>query len=206
MHPMHVVLCLCAHVFLCVHVCCKPFIYLIFTVLFVQIHVQIKFPEPTKLGLEFLRSKGDETFNVYPEADMLLSMNKCTSYSTFTEWGKGWADPEIRRQRLEKMRQKPDGSHGKQKQRKSRVSRKSRSRKSNKNNSDLRTVRGRIEAKLSKYKWQIKVIELMKVHMYWICDLVVLIIQYQRLKVKREEYIYTHTHYRREFFYMGLVV
>ncbi|KAM3704815.1 hypothetical protein ACJW31_03G034300 [Castanea mollissima] len=117
-----------------------------------KIHVQIKFPEPTKLGLEFLRSKGDETFDVYPEADMLLSMNKCTSYSTFTEWGKGWADPEIRRQRLERMRQKPDGSRGKQKQRKSRASRKSRSRKSNKNNSDLRTVRGRIEAKLSKYK------------------------------------------------------
>lgn len=152
MHPMHVVLCLCAHVSLCVHVCCKPFIQLIFTLLFVQIHVQIKFPEPTKLGLEFLRSKGDETFDVYPEADMLLSMNKCTSYSTFTEWGKGWADPEIRRQRLERMRQNPDGSRGKQKQRKSRTSRKSRSRKSNKNNSDLRTVRGRIEAKLSKYK------------------------------------------------------
>lgn len=158
-----------------------------------QIHVQIKFPEPTKLGLEFLRSKGDETFDVYPEADMLLSMNKCTSYSTFTEWGKGWADPEIRRQRLERMRQKPDGSRGKQKQRKSRMSRKSRSRKSNKNNSDLRTVRGRIEAKLSKYKWQIKVIELMKMHMYWICDLVFLIIQYQRLKVEREEYIYIFT-------------
>ncbi|KAK7820090.1 atp-dependent dna helicase q-like sim [Quercus suber] len=83
-------------------------------------YIQEADDKPTKLGLEFLRSKGDETFDVYPEADMLLSMNKCTSYSTFTEWGKGWADPEIRRQRLERMRQKPDGSRGKQKQRKSR--------------------------------------------------------------------------------------
>jgi Werner syndrome ATP-dependent helicase len=147
--------CVCVPMFLCACMyATSPCVLVNFTVLFMQVHVQIKFPEPTKLGLEFLKSKGEEPFSVYPEADMLLSMNKSKSYSSFTEWGKGWADPEIRRQRLERMRQnrKPDGSRGSQKQRKPRASRKSRSRKSKKNNQDLRTVRGRIEAKLSKYK------------------------------------------------------
>lgn len=108
---------------------------------FMQIHVQIKFPEPTKLGLEFLEVERDKPFYVYPEADMLLSMNKCKSYSTFADWGKGWADPEIRRQRLEKRRldRKP---------RKPRRKRKSRKRKP-----DMTTARGRITAKLSKLRW-----------------------------------------------------
>ncbi|KAJ0080532.1 hypothetical protein Patl1_22542 [Pistacia atlantica] len=66
-----------------------------------KIHVQIKFPEPTELGLEFLQSDNEQTFYVYPESDMLLSASECKSYSSFSEWGKGWADPEIRRQRLE---------------------------------------------------------------------------------------------------------
>ncbi|KAK8589271.1 hypothetical protein V6N12_023673 [Hibiscus sabdariffa] len=68
-----------------------------------KIHVQIKFPEPTKRGLAFLQSESDKAFCVYPEADMLLSMRKPTAYSSFSNWGKGWADPEIRRQRLEKI-------------------------------------------------------------------------------------------------------
>jgi Werner syndrome ATP-dependent helicase len=121
----------------------------------VQIHVQIKFPEPTKLGLEFLQSSREQPFNVYPEADMLLSVSQPKSYSSFAEWGKGWADPEIRRQRLERMQvqpnRKPDGTRGSRKQ-KRRAPRKSHGRKSNKQNQSLRTVRGRIEAKLSKYK------------------------------------------------------
>ncbi|KAL5786819.1 hypothetical protein ACOSQ2_009211 [Xanthoceras sorbifolium] len=107
-----------------------------------KVHVQIKFPEVTKLGLEFLQSEWEETFNVYPEADMLLSTRKSKSYSSFSEWGKGWADPEIRRERLERrsLNRMP---------RKQRKPRRKRSRKSNPEPS---TVRGRISAKLSKKK------------------------------------------------------
>ncbi|KAJ0080534.1 hypothetical protein Patl1_22544 [Pistacia atlantica] len=54
-----------------------------------KIHVQIKFPEPTELGLEFLQSDNEQTFYVYPESNMLLSESKCKSYSSFSEWGKG---------------------------------------------------------------------------------------------------------------------
>ncbi|XP_022150824.1 ATP-dependent DNA helicase Q-like SIM [Momordica charantia] len=106
-------------------------------------HVQIKFLEPTKLGLEFL-SRSDQTFNVCPEADMLLSMTKSKSYLSFSEWGRGWADPAIRRERL-KRRHLADKSHGPR-------PRKTKKRKSSKHNSDLRTVRGRITAKLSSKK------------------------------------------------------
>ena len=74
---------------------------MIFTV-FMQIHVQIKFPEPTQLGLDFIENERDQPFYICPEADMLLSMKQCNSYSTFADWGKGWADPEIRQQRLGK--------------------------------------------------------------------------------------------------------
>ncbi|XP_047339054.1 ATP-dependent DNA helicase Q-like SIM [Impatiens glandulifera] len=66
-----------------------------------MVHVQIKYPEPTKLGLEWLQqNKMEQPSYVYPEADMLLSMENPKPYSSFSEWGKGWADPEIRRQRL----------------------------------------------------------------------------------------------------------
>lgn len=95
--------------------------------------VQIKFPKPTELGLEFLRSE-DQSFYVYPEADMLLSAKECKPYSSFAEWGKGWADPEIRRQRLER-----DKSW-----------RKPKKRKSVKHKPDKKTVRGRLAAKLYK--------------------------------------------------------
>ncbi|XP_022965576.1 ATP-dependent DNA helicase Q-like SIM [Cucurbita maxima] len=104
-------------------------------------HVQIKFPEPTKLGLEFL-SRNDQIFNVYPEADMLLSMAKPKSYSSFSEWGRGWADPAIRRERLKRRRHFVDESRGSR-------PRKGRKRKSRKHNSETRTVRGRLTAKLS---------------------------------------------------------
>lgn len=96
--------------------------------------VQIKFPEPTDSGLQFLKSDLQQPFHVYPEADMLLSMKTRKSYSSFSEWGKGWADPEIRRQRLERRG----------------ASRKPRKRKSRKHHPDLSTVRGRLSAKLSK--------------------------------------------------------
>lgn len=117
----------------------------------VQNHVQIKFPEPTKLGLEFL-STSDQTFNVCPEADMLLSMTKPKSYSSFSEWGRGWADPAIRRERLKRRRHSVDKSQGSR-------PRKGRKRKFSKHNSDLKTVRGRLCAKLSAKKWWIKVAE-----------------------------------------------
>ncbi|KAF9681568.1 hypothetical protein SADUNF_Sadunf05G0015200 [Salix dunnii] len=99
-------------------------------------HVQIRFPEPTKLGLEYMEYDREQPLSVYPEADMQLSVNKRKSYSSFAEWGKGWADPEIRRQRLER----------KQLNRNPRKPR--RTRKSGKMKLDFKTPRGRIAAKL----------------------------------------------------------
>ncbi|XP_023732187.1 ATP-dependent DNA helicase Q-like SIM [Lactuca sativa] len=99
-------------------------------------HVQIKFPEPTKHGLEFLRGKSEEPFYVWPEADMLLSETMMPkSYSSFAEWGKGWADPEIRKQRLGKNR---PWKQPRQKKKRKQC------------HLDTGTVRGRLAAKLSK--------------------------------------------------------
>lgn len=99
-----------------------------------QNHVQIKFPELTESGLQLLRSALEQPFYVYPEADMLLSMRSRKSFSSFAEWGKGWADPEIRRQRLESKQTK----------------RNCKKRKPRKRKPNLTTVRGRLAAKLSK--------------------------------------------------------
>lgn len=99
-----------------------------------QSRVQTKFPEPTDSGLQFLKSELEHSFLVYPEADMLLSMESGKSYSSFSEWGKGWAHPEIRRQRLQSKK----------------AWRKPRKRKSHKHQPDLSTVRGRLSAKLTK--------------------------------------------------------
>ena len=79
---------------------------------------------------------------------MLLSMRKSESYSSFSDWGKGWADPEIRRQRLERMQsktkpRKATGTRGPRK------SGKSRKRNSSNHNPDKRTVRGRLTAILT---------------------------------------------------------
>ncbi|RWR76539.1 ATP-dependent DNA helicase Q-like protein SIM isoform X2 [Cinnamomum micranthum f. kanehirae] len=101
-----------------------------------MIRVSIKYPELTELGLRFLSSEIEQSFFAYPEADMLLSTEKRKSYSTFAEWGRGWADPEIRRQRLQ-------GRNSRRKKRKKRTS---------KNHQDPRTVRGRLTAKLLKQK------------------------------------------------------
>ncbi|KAJ6775461.1 DNA HELICASE RECQ FAMILY MEMBER [Salix purpurea] len=99
-------------------------------------HVQIRFPEPSKLGLEYLEYDREQPLYVYPEADMQLSVNKQKSNSSFAEWGKGWADPEIRRQRLERKQS-------------NRNPRKPwRTRKSGKMKLDFKTPRGRIAAKL----------------------------------------------------------
>lgn len=107
-----------------------------------QTNVQIKYPELTELGLEFVKSMSEQTFYVYPEADMLLETKTDKPFSSFSEWGKGWADPEIRRQRLESNRS-PTMRRSTRKQRKS---------KGKKVKRDLRTSRGRLAAKLSKHK------------------------------------------------------
>lgn len=73
----------------------------VFVLTHLQVHVCIKYPEPTELGLEFLQS--GETLDAYPEGDMLLSTEK-KPYSSFSDWGRGWADPEIRRQRLQQTK------------------------------------------------------------------------------------------------------
>ncbi|XP_019452258.1 PREDICTED: ATP-dependent DNA helicase Q-like SIM isoform X1 [Lupinus angustifolius] len=106
-------------------------------------HVLIKYPEPTKLGLEFVKSVTEQDFYVYPEADMLLAKETANKpYSSFSEWKKGWADPEIRRQRLEQRQIK--------KTTKFRKPRKKRKRNADKVQPDLRTSRGRLSAKLAK--------------------------------------------------------
>ncbi|XP_050380916.1 ATP-dependent DNA helicase Q-like SIM [Argentina anserina] len=112
-------------------------------------HVQLKFPTIAELGLKFLQSEKEQNFYVHPEADMLLSASMPKSFSSFSEWGKGWADPEIRRQRLDSFRQNrsPQSSFGTRGKRKSRKQRK---RKSSADSQSVRTVRGRIQAKLSK--------------------------------------------------------
>ncbi|MCI16520.1 ATP-dependent DNA helicase Q-like SIM-like, partial [Trifolium medium] len=108
-------------------------------------NVQIKYPELTEQGLEFVKSMNEETFYVYPEADMLLETKIDKPFSSFSEWGKGWADPEIRRQRLERMQQ--DRSPTKRKS-----PRKQKKRRGKKAKPDLRTSRGRLTAKLTKHK------------------------------------------------------
>ncbi|KAJ0976255.1 hypothetical protein J5N97_018220 [Dioscorea zingiberensis] len=97
-------------------------------------HVCIKYPEPTQLGLRFLQSGG--TLDAYPEADMLLSMEKEKPYSSFSDWGRGWADPEIRRQRLQRAK---SGSR-KRKMHSKRAPR------------DSSTVRSRLATKLARVK------------------------------------------------------
>ncbi|XP_059313161.1 ATP-dependent DNA helicase Q-like SIM [Lycium ferocissimum] len=96
--------------------------------------VQIKYPELTERGRQFLSSETEQPFQVYPEEDMLLSIRSPKSFSSFAEWGKGWADPEIRRQRLQRKR----------------TGKSPRIRKSRKRKPDCSTVRGRLTSKLSK--------------------------------------------------------
>ncbi|CAM0957773.1 unnamed protein product [Alopecurus aequalis] len=63
--------------------------------------VIIQHPEPTRAGLNYLSSQPEEEgLYAYPDAATLLVMSNPTSVSSSAEWGRGWADPEIRRQRL----------------------------------------------------------------------------------------------------------
>lgn len=112
-----------------------------------QTKVQISSLLPTHLGMEFLQSKSDEPFHVYPEADMVLSMKKNKSYSTFAERGKGWADPESHLEERRSRRwtnpwvnpfKNPGSNPGRSKRRRAKP--------------DIWTVRGRLTQKLSKKK------------------------------------------------------
>lgn len=62
-----------------------------------QPRVSIQHPELTEEGLKFLSSGSEEPLHARPDAAMLLAMN---SPRPSSEWGRGWADPEVRRQRL----------------------------------------------------------------------------------------------------------
>lgn len=52
-------------------------------------------PQITNREGDFLQSREGEYLYIYPEAHMLISVVTSTSFSTFSEWGKSWADPEI---------------------------------------------------------------------------------------------------------------
>ncbi|MQL97481.1 hypothetical protein Taro_030171 [Colocasia esculenta] len=97
-----------------------------------KVRVGVTYPELTESGIKFLQSSGHQTLFAYPEADMLISRAGQGAYSTFSKWGRGWADPEIRRQRLQQIR---NGTRRKRPRR---------------NNVDLSTARGRISTKLAK--------------------------------------------------------
>uniref|UniRef100_A0A0E0KYK1 ATP-dependent DNA helicase n=1 Tax=Oryza punctata TaxID=4537 RepID=A0A0E0KYK1_ORYPU len=63
--------------------------------------VLIQYPEVTEAGLNFLSMQSEEEgLYEYLDAAMLLVMNDPKPISTSSEWGRGWADPAIRRQRL----------------------------------------------------------------------------------------------------------
>lgn len=79
---------------------------------------------------------------------MLLSAKAPKPYSSFSEWGRGWADPEIRRQRLESRR----GETKKRRLERRRGETKKRKMPARKQRQDVSTVRGRLAAKLSKCK------------------------------------------------------
>ncbi|KAL0890770.1 hypothetical protein Bca101_014753 [Brassica carinata] len=83
--------------------------------------VEIGFIEPTERGKKQLDLEDDKPLYVYPEADMLVSLKQRRTYSGFSSWGKGWADPETRRQRLDTMKRprerKPRRERSRQQQR-----------------------------------------------------------------------------------------
>ncbi|XP_044965128.1 ATP-dependent DNA helicase Q-like SIM isoform X4 [Hordeum vulgare subsp. vulgare] len=98
--------------------------------------VLIQHPEPTRAGVNFLSSQPDEEgLYAYPDAATLLAISNPKSFSSSSEWGRGWADPEIRRQRLA-------GKMGKRK----------RKRGSRKQTAGFTTAKERLSAILSKSK------------------------------------------------------
>ncbi|XP_047042613.1 ATP-dependent DNA helicase Q-like SIM [Lolium rigidum] len=79
--------------------------------------VIIQHPEPTRAGLNFLSSQpNEEGLHAYPDAATLLAMTNPKSLSSSAQWGKGWADPEIRRQRLAGKTGRRKRKRGSQKQ------------------------------------------------------------------------------------------
>ncbi|CAL4895671.1 unnamed protein product [Urochloa decumbens] len=81
--------------------------------------VSIQHPELTEEGLKFLNSRSQQPLYAHPDAAMLLAMNDPRPFSESSEWGRGWADPAIRRQRLagrktgrrKRMRRSGQGQH-----------------------------------------------------------------------------------------------
>ncbi|KAF3774526.1 ATP-dependent DNA helicase Q-like SIM [Nymphaea thermarum] len=96
------------------------------------VHVSIQCPELTALGLRFAHMEMETTLYAYPEADMLLAMRTRLCISSASDWGRGWADPLIRQQRLGQKRNRRQRRHKR------------------KQHQELRTSRGRIAAKLFK--------------------------------------------------------
>lgn len=80
----------------------------------------LKNPEVTLQGFEFLekckvadfkhlilciceeRKKSSPPLCVHPEGDMIQALK--SNFASATSWGRGWADPEIRRQRISRFR------------------------------------------------------------------------------------------------------
>ncbi|CAL4917369.1 unnamed protein product [Urochloa decumbens] len=81
--------------------------------------VSIQHPELTEEGLKFLNSRSQQLLYAHLDAAMLLVMSDPRPFSESSEWGRGWADPEIRRQRLagrktgrrKRMRRSGQGQH-----------------------------------------------------------------------------------------------
>nr|CAB3460234.1 unnamed protein product [Digitaria exilis] len=66
-----------------------------------QPRVSIQHPELTEDGLKLLSSRSSsEPLYAHPDAAMVLATNDPRPLSNSSEWGRGWADPEIRCQRL----------------------------------------------------------------------------------------------------------
>ncbi|KAH8968674.1 hypothetical protein BDL97_03G140900 [Sphagnum fallax] len=112
----------------------------------------VKYPVPTQQGLEFLQSHNSSGAHfqnhvklprlvVQPEGDMIQAMKELTSknqsLSAGQLWGQGWADPEVRRQRIGAR------AGGKRKGRRAHK---------RKRKPDTATVRGRLSAKLGPFK------------------------------------------------------
>ncbi|KAJ3702057.1 hypothetical protein LUZ61_005762 [Rhynchospora tenuis] len=113
-------------------------------------------PEITEAGLRFLQTSNtngqDKTLCTYPEGDMLVcsTISHPKPFSTFAEWGRGWADPEVRRQRLLDIRK---GKNQNQDAKRTRKRKRNHQRRFwNRCHHDTSTVRGRLAEKLSKRK------------------------------------------------------
>ncbi|KAI5062052.1 hypothetical protein GOP47_0022591 [Adiantum capillus-veneris] len=89
-------------------------------------------PEVTADGQKFLddrRREGSVSFWVHPEGDMIQALLEPSRLSRAQEWGRGWGDPEVRKQRLarkkisrrpprqKRQRRSRDNSRGRQKTR-----------------------------------------------------------------------------------------